>query len=105
MPDTNTLMDDLRAQFDAALARETQIRTNYESGLIPQLQGDLQATRNDLIAVTVERDALLKWKQRSEDAFIHVEAAYRALSSALNVAPGEAPVEHATDEALPPSWR
>lgn len=88
----NDLFAKLQSDFTAALERETSLRTNYEQGLIPQLERDLQAARRDVTALTVERDALLAWKQRSLFAFSKVEHAHDDLVTAIDALPGDPPV-------------
>lgn len=89
----NDLLDAVRADLNAALDREIQVRTNYEQSLIPQLERDLQACRESCALLTSERDALLKWKKASETALSGAEKASDILRLALSVAPGDAPVD------------
>lgn len=88
----NDLLDRVRDELNAALDRETQVRVNYETSLIPQLERDLQAARNAVADLTAERDELLKWKSRSERAWSLVEQAALLTTQAIDTAPGEAPI-------------
>lgn len=92
MPEINEVFEDIKANLEAAIARETQIRVTYETSLIPDLQRDLQASRDHVIALTSERDALLKWKASSETALALCDRALRLLSEAMDSAPGEKPL-------------
>lgn len=106
MSDTNEVFDKLRDDFKAALDRETQIRVNYEQGLIPQLERDLQAARKDVEALAAERDYLQKWKSRAETAWVLIERSHVLVSEALDSAPAAVtPAAPEVDDGLPPSWR
>lgn len=106
MADTNELFDKLKSDFQAALDREVQIRANYEQGLIPSLERDLQAARKDVAALTEERDSLLNWKKRASTALTLTERAQALIAEALDAAPAdEIPDAPPVDDGLPPSWR
>ena len=105
MPDSNEMFDKFKKDFDAAMTREVQIRTNYETGLIPTLERDLQAARTDVAQLTKERDELLAWKKRAEGSWKLIEQAAVLVDSALESAPSSEPPSLSYEEALPPSWR
>lgn len=110
MSDSNELFDKLKADFQAALDRETSIRVNYEQGLIPALERDLQSARTDVALLTTERDELLSWKKRSDAAWVLVERAAVLTTEALDAAPSAQSVSAVPSSAdgpsdLPPSWR
>ena len=106
MPDTNELFDRLKADFETAMAREVQIRTNYEQGLIPTLERDLEASRKDVRDLTVEVEYLRGWKARACTAWALVERGHMLVSEAIDAAPAETvPTAPTADESLPPSWR
>ena len=109
MADSNQMFEQFRKDFDAAMAREVQIRTNYEQGLIPSLERDLQAARESCASLTKERDELLAWKKRADAAWVLVEQGEALLRQATAVAPSPNPPSPTYDEdgekMLPPSWR
>lgn len=80
---SNELMDIVRKDLNAALDRESAIRVNYETGLIPQLERDLQASRRDVEALTTEVLSLRAYKARSEAALVTIDAAHKAVADAL----------------------
>lgn len=87
MTDSNELFDKLKSDFQSALDRETQIRVNYEQGLIPSLERDLEACRTHVTELTKERDTLLEYKRRSDAAWVLVEQANKALTTGIELAP------------------
>ena len=107
MADTNELFDKVRSDFQAAIDREVQIRTNYEQGLIPTLERDLQAARKDVHDLTVEVEYLRGWKARACTAWAMIERAHVLTEEAISAAPTETvpSAPPVGDEALPPSWR
>ncbi len=107
MADTNVLFDQVKADFQAAIDREVQIRVNYEQGLIPSLERDLQAARKDVHDLTVEVEYLRGWKARASTSWAMVERAHTIISDAIDAAPSEAPPNEGppVDDGLPPSWR
>ncbi len=93
MADTNELFDKVKSDFQAAIDREVQIRTNYESGLIPSLERDLQASRASETSLLAENKSLLKWKGQAENALAIADRALTLLHEAIEAAPGTAPLE------------